>query len=103
MMIDRRTFIQGTALVATAPVLAELLSLSSSVQPHASPLPGSLSPQLAARTDKNCVVFRIHGWDSCDDVPASGATIASTDPVTNQPAGDQMWISINQSWRTAWR
>lgn len=102
MMIGRRTFIQGTALVATAPVLTELLSLSSSVQSQTSPLPGSLSPRLA-RTDMNCVVFRIHGWDSCDDVPANGATIASTDPVTNQPTGDQMWISINQSWRTAWR
>ena len=60
MIIGRRTFIQGTALAATAPVFAELLSLSSSAQLHASPLPGSLSPQLAARTDMNCVVFRIH-------------------------------------------
>jgi hypothetical protein len=58
MMIGRRTFIQGTALVATAPVLTELLSLSSSVQSQTSPLPGSLSPRLA-RTDMNCVVFRI--------------------------------------------
>ena len=103
MMIGRRTFIQGTVLVATAPVLAELLSLSSSAQSDASPLPGSLSPQPAARTDMNCVVFRIHGWDSCDDVPVNGVTIASVDPLTNGPVGDPVWISINQSWRTAWR
>jgi hypothetical protein len=104
MMIGRRTFIQGTALVATAPVLADLLSLSSTAQLHASPLPGPLPAQLAARTDMNGVVFRICGWDNCDDVPVNGTTIASaSDPVTNGPTNDQMWISINQSWRSAWR
>ena len=103
MMIGRRTFIRGTALVATAPVLANLLSLSSTAQSHASPLPGPMSPQLAARTDMNCVVFKIHGWDSCDDVPVNGVAIVSADPLTNGPVGDQVWISINQSWRTAWR
>jgi hypothetical protein len=105
MMIGRRTFIQGTALVATAPVLADLLSLSSTAQSHASPLPGPSPTQPAARTDVNGVVFKIYGWDVCDDVAVNGATIAlaSADPLANGPIGDQMWISINQSWRTAWQ
>jgi hypothetical protein len=99
-MIGRRTFIQGTALVATAPVLANLLSLSSTAQ---SPPSGPLPPQLAARTDMNCVVFKIDGWDRCDDMAIDGSKISSADPGTNDPTGEQVLISINQSWRTAWR
>ena len=51
----------------------------------------------------NTVALRILGWNSCDDVPVNGATMASADTLTNGATGDQMWISINQSWRTAWR
>ncbi len=103
-MIGRRTFIQGTSFVVTAPALASLLSLPSTVQSHASSLPGPLPPQLAAGgTDMNCVVFKIDGWDRCDDVSIDSSTIASAGSMTNDPPGDQVLIRINQSWRTAWR
>jgi hypothetical protein len=49
------------------------------------------------------LVFKIDGWDYCGDIAIDGATTAPADRVTNDPAGDQVWISINQSWRTAWR
>jgi hypothetical protein len=104
MMIGRRTFILGTSSVVTAPALASLLSLPSTVQSHASPPPGPLPPQLArGGTDMNCVVFKIDGWDRCDDVAICSSTIALADPMTNDPPGDQVLIRISQSWRTAWR
>ena len=105
MIIGRRIFIQGTAaLVATAPALANLLSLSSTAQSHASPLPGPLLPQLAGDgTNMNRVLFKIDGWDRCEDIAIDGATIGSADPVTHGPVREQVFISINQSWRTAWR
>jgi len=104
MIVGRRTFIQGAALVATAPALASLLSLSSTAQSHASPLPGTLLPQLAAdRTKMTFVLCKIDGWDRCEDIAIDGATIASADPVTHGAVSEQFFISINQSWRTAWR
>jgi hypothetical protein len=90
MMIGRRTFIVGTALVATTPAIVNLLSLSSPAQSRALPLPGPLPPQLAVGgTDMNRVVCKIDGWDRCDGVVIDTSTIASADPVTNDPAGDQ--------------
>jgi len=80
MAIARRTFVLGTGLVASAPAFAHLL-LSSSAHSTAAPLqPGSpgTAPALAD------VEFKIHGWD-------------------HDRGGDQLWLSINQSWRTAWR
>jgi len=49
------------------------------------------------------VVFKIHNWDRYEDIPINRSKILSTDPVTNDPKSDQVWISLNQSWRTAWR
>ena len=99
MMIGRRTFIQSTALVATAPVFANRLSLSSTARSHASLLLDTFPPRSpASGTDMSCLVFKINGWDRREDVAIDSAT-----SVTNDPAGDQVWISINKSWRTAWR
>jgi hypothetical protein len=75
MIIGRRTFILGTGFVASAPALAL----------HASLPLGSAQPRpVAGEGGMNGAVFKIHGWE--DD-----------------RGGDQLWISINQSWRTAWR
>ena len=104
MTISRRIFVQGTALVAIAPALTNLLSLSSITQSHASPLPGSLLPQLApGGTDMSCIAFKIDGWDRCEDIAIDGASVTSPDPMTHGPDGEQLFISINQSWRAAWR
>lgn len=78
MMVDRRTFIQGATLLATASALAAWLPRSSTTQTR---IAGS-------ETDVNPVVFKIDGWDRCD---AKGLT------------GNEVLIRINQSWRTAWR
>jgi hypothetical protein len=104
MIIDRRTFVQGTALVATAPILVNLLSVSSTARSPASLLPATFPPQSpASETDMSCLAFKIDGWDRCGDISIDSATKVSADAVTDDPAGGQVWISINQSWRTAWR
>ena len=104
MMIDRRTFIVRTAHGAAAAALANLLPLSSTAQAHAPLLPSPVPAALAAGgTDRNCVVFKIEGWDRCDDTAIDGSKMASADLVINDPIQDQVLIRINQSWRTTWR
>lgn len=101
-MIDRRTFI-GTSLDAgVAATVANFLPLSSILQAHRSPLPNPLPTELIpGGMDMNSVVFKIDGWDGCGDVTGDGPKIS--DRVTNIPKSDHVWITISQSWRTAWR
>jgi hypothetical protein len=104
MRIGRRTLILGAGVAATASALANFLSFSSTALSHASRLPDPLLSQLpAGGTDIGCLVFKIDGWDCRDDIAIDGAMIGSTDPVTDGSAGEQVLISINRSWRTAWR
>ncbi len=81
MTIDRRTFIQRTALLAAIPTLADLSMAEA-------PLPPGLSPQAADTTHANFAVLKIAGWDHCDAKDSNG---------------NEVLIRINQSWRTAWR
>ena len=74
-MIDRRDFMVGTALVAIAPPL-ELLP------PHV-PL---------RDTHLGRPTFMINGW-SAPQAEGDNADAAS----------DQIWITVDRSWRTAWR
>jgi hypothetical protein len=80
MLINRRTFIMDMAVVASAPAMANLLL-------HASPTP---VPQdsLPSQPNGGNVVFKIRGWDR---------------PCENDTEVYQVWININDSWRTAWR
>jgi len=104
MIVGRRTFVRNTALVGAASALANLISLSSIVMSRAALPPGSLSPQLdASGADMNSIVFKIDGWSPCDGIANDGSTTSSSNPAKNVAAGDQVRISINQSWRTAWR
>jgi hypothetical protein len=104
MMLDRRTFIVRTALGATAAALANVLPVSSTAQADVSLQPSSVPAALAAGgTDRSCIVFKIAGWDCCDDIAIDGSKIASADLVTNDPTEDKVLIRINQSWRTTWR
>jgi len=104
MSIDRRNFILNAALFASTPAIASFLSLSSTQQSRPTLPLGPLSTQLAGGgTDMNCVVFKIYGWDRCDDIAVGGSKISPADPATNDLKADQVWISVNQSWRTAWR
>ena len=74
MIIDRRAFAAGTALVAIAPMVAPPFELLSSSLP-------------ADAASIGRVVFMIDGWSSRGD------------SVTD----DQLWIRVDRSWRAAWR
>jgi hypothetical protein len=104
MLIDRRNFILNTTLVASAPALAGLLSLSSTLQAYAELLPRPLTNQIAGGgADMNFVAFKIHGWDRSDDIAINGSKTLSADPMSDDPNGDPVWISVNRSWKAAWR
>ncbi len=94
-MTDRRTFILVCGpFVAAASALAIFPSL----------LPGELSSQLVAgKTDMNGLVFKIVGWDLCDDVAGDCSKTISSGHMTSDLIGDPVFISVNQSWRSAWR
>ncbi len=104
MMVNRRTFILGTALVATAPTVAKLLELSSTAKSDQTMLPVLSPPQPAAdRIDSTRNLFRIDGWERRDDDAIDGSTLAVSHPPTHVPADEQVLISLNRSWRAAWR
>jgi hypothetical protein len=98
MMIRRRTFILGVGLGATTPVLTYLQSFWSTAESQALPPPNPFPPQLlSGATDTNGLVFRIQGWDVHE------ASMRSDDSLIHDPTGGEVWITLNQSWRTAWR
>ena len=80
MPIDRRTFIvQGSTLLAITPCLGIFAPGSSTAQ----------SPRvISSETHEKSTRFKIDGWDTCD------VDLANADVV---------WLSLNQSWRAAWR
>lgn len=80
MVIGRRTFVLGTALIGSVSALANLL-LSTCAQSGGISFEPTAS---AGAAGTGAPVFRIHGWD-------------------NDPGADEPWININQSWRTVWR
>lgn len=95
MIIDRRTFIQiSVPLVATA---AAVTFLPSGIA-------GASSSQLAGgKQDQKHPTFKIHGWDRRDDSAGGGSEASLAGSVTGDPNSDEIFISINQSWRAAWR
>jgi len=79
MRIGRRTFILSTGLAVAAPAVASFFAVSRAwAFPPASP--------------QNSLTFKVVGWSTRD--------VVSTD-VT--PPSEEVWISVNRSWRTAWR
>jgi hypothetical protein len=82
MIIDRRSFIQGSAFIASASVLATLIPRSLAAQ-----IQSVRSEQSADAAVESPVVFRIDGWNL----------------DAERSEGNDMLIRINQSWRTAWR
>ena len=79
MRMGRRTFILSTGLAAGASALASLFAVSRA---WALPLTSSQAE----------LVFKIDGWSARDFVSSDGASPA-----------EEVWISINHSWRAAWR
>jgi hypothetical protein len=95
VIVNRRTFILVSApFVAAASALASFPSL----------LPGAAPPQLAADgKDVQGAVFKIAGWDRCADIAGDCFGTSSAGIMASNSIGDEVFITINQSWRTAWR
>lgn len=84
--MHRRSFIQGATLLGITPLLMSTLPLL----PEAETCPSLLTsvPAPEGRRDTNTVAFTIDGWDHFTPEDRSRNVVA---------------ISLNQSWRTAWR
>jgi hypothetical protein len=80
MNMTRRRFLVGTGVLAASSAFANRLSTAQESTRALPPLP---SPDVANGTG---LVFRIDGW-SAHDSQARG----------------EVWVTFNQSWRTAWR
>jgi hypothetical protein len=95
MIIDRRTFILISApLVATAAAFTILpLGVARA----------SSSELAGGKEDLKHPAFKIHGWDRRDAGAFGGSKASPAGPVTADPNCDEVFISINQSWRAAWR
>jgi hypothetical protein len=104
MMINRRTFVQSAALVAATPALASLLFVSSDNETealqHPEPIP---LPHPAAHKASDRVLFKIHGWDCCNDFETDHSDLKSVDRVFNTSNDDRTVVRMTQSWHTAWR
>ena len=95
MIIDRRTFIL---------ISAPLVAAAAAVTILPSGIAGASSPQLAGgKQNSRNIAFKIHGWDRRDDSACGGSQASLAGRVTGDPDADDIFISINQSWRTAWR
>lgn len=89
MRIDRRSFIQRAALVAGTPALMSLVALASPGQSRTSSDRTPSVPSCnAGGTGENTLTLQIDGWDHLHPESQNG---------------NEVWITINQSWRSAWR
>jgi hypothetical protein len=82
MLIDRRGSMQGAALIA----VSNLLPLSSDIRSYASPSPDIAPIEGGVIGTAANPIFRVNEWDSLGD-----------------STGDEIFVSVNQAWRTAWR
>jgi hypothetical protein len=87
-MIGRRTLIRIAALAGASPALA-----APSAPPTTARTRSALSP-FAGDPDATCVAFKIDGWEGRRDDVAGNRNVESP---------TEAWISINRSWRAAWR
>jgi hypothetical protein len=79
MKMSRRAFLVGAGVFTASPALASLLSADYEVAPALPALP-------AAAAHGTDLVFKIDGWS-----------------VQDSAARNEIWFSVNRSWRAAWR
>jgi hypothetical protein len=99
MLIDRRTLLRGTALLA----FVDLLQLSTKVLARASQTSGSLPTKLGLDDSATRRVFKIEAWDRSGNPTIAHSQISLSQPAVDDMACDEVAIKINQAWRTAWR
>ena len=90
-MVDRRSFLVACGWMVTLPALARARRLLATNSQSRNSLPaGPLKQQVpTVNAQPSAPVFRIYGWD----LPFE----------PEQSTNADVWISVNQAWRTAWR
>jgi hypothetical protein len=97
--MDRRTFIQAAAIVATTPILANVMSLTASAK---STPAMEIHPAGDAGVERP-IEFRVRSWqENAYTVPARN-TAFSMERTGIDRNSDHVLITVNQAWRTAWR
>ncbi len=99
MLIDRRTLLQGAAVLA----VIDLLSLSSKVLAQTSQVSGPLPTHLVLAESATQHVLKIDGWERRDNLPTEPSQPSPSYAAVDQSADDEVFIKINGAWRTAWR
>jgi hypothetical protein len=103
MMINRRIFVQGVALVGTTPILANLLLLTPGAQSRELLKPEPiLGRHTGAHSATNDTLFKIDGWDR-NDIGVDRTRPEHFDRGSGTSNDSQTVIHLTQSWRTAWR
>jgi hypothetical protein len=99
MGINRRTFIQGAAIIAVAPIVANVMSLATPAQPNPAPI--------TLRTPEGPVVspieMRVCGWHESGHAAFDRKAPANAERTNDSSESEPVLISVNQAWRTAWR
>jgi hypothetical protein len=100
MMIERRTFLLKSLVGGVTAAIASFVPLSSILQARRSPLPNPLPTEsISGETDMSSVMFKIDGWDYCDN-EINGSKMIAPDLPMSEPTRNHVAIKINQSWRT---
>ena len=99
MGMHRRAFLQGAAIVAAAPLVANWISLTTTAQSITNePLHKASAEKLVTPVE-----FNIRGWQENDYLVPARETTPLTGRTNGNPNRDQMLIVVNQGWRSAWR
>jgi hypothetical protein len=89
-MLGRRLFLIAFGGIVGVPAVAKAWPFWTTSSPPRRPPADSPAPQaLTEATQLEVPVLHIEGWD--------------THPASEESACSHVWISINRSWRTAWR
>ena len=99
MLIDRRTLLRGTALLA----FVDLLQLSTKVLARASQTSGPLPTKLGLDDSATRRVIKIEGWNRSKKLATARSRISLSQPAVDDMLRDEVFIKINGAWRTAWR
>ena len=99
MLIDRRTLLRGTTLLA----FVDLLQLSTKVLARASQTSGPLPTKLGLDDSATRRVFKIETWDRSGKPTTAHSQFSLSQPTVDDMSCDEVFIKINQAWRTAWR
>ena len=97
--MDRRAFIQGVAIVAVAPILANVAAFAAPVHFNSAPA----TPKAAAGPVVSPIELRVRGWHRGGDIAFDQMAAPTAVRTDDSLESKQVLVSVNQAWRSAWR